>query len=437
MTDQSEGSQEENSSSVISFNSADKTIYHEEISEYDGIKNQSYGKTMLNGDNLYIYFKEVSPDNSEPKTTLHSIQDKDKAEYQDIETLEPYIFISMTYEGIKLANSIDELKSAMTTALPDILENSYFYSFMGSNDPTINSTVSAKINDEISTLIIDIKSSTNITNDDISATLITNISHEISAKNDKIIEYKAIINIGVKQLQGSTVITDYNANMNISTTYDYSFAKDKYDALKVTVPENPSDIPVMNPTPTEYEDTAVTLYINGIKNRWSVEIPPCNTPQEALHAIIRYTDTIKGNVRVFADEAMTQEITEDNVTKEMILGLTEVYIELTPKPAYAFVIESYSTRNDFSKPYNIVISTLYLVDFDLNLNYERVDQNLFSPETYTLDEDFVVNSNCEIWINGVKQEPNQTTVTLEAGKTYKIEYIEILSEKYLNQIYKI
>ena len=415
--------------STLSFNGTDKTVYREDIYEEDGAKEKMYGKTFVHDDKLYMYTESIDLTTNESEIELERINDTDKKRYQSLDIITPFYYITETYQGIKLADSINELKNAVNTALPTILKVKYNDS-IGNADPSISSAVSAKASDGIYTLVIDITSSAEVTEDGATASLETNISHTLSAKDGKIIDYKAVIYMSTKATQGSTVIMESIADMSIGVSYEYSFAKDQYNALEVDMPNDTSDIPVMNPTPTKYEDVNIEIYVNGVEELY-ISLPTCNTPQEALNAIISNLDTEKGNVKLFADEAMTQEITESNVTKELILSLTEIYAELTPKSDYALVIESHSYREDYSKPYKIVIPTLYLLGISSDYS-EYSYQNIFDPGYYGLDEEYISNDSCEILINGVKYDSTEETITIEAGKTYKIEYIKIASDKDFN-----
>ena len=112
--------------------------------------------------------------------------------------------------------------------------------------------------------------------------------------------------------------------------------------------------------------------------------------------------------------------------KEKILGLTDVYLSVTPSADVAFVVESIVERVEYSKPYQIVMPTVYLASAfrsgGCNYGFEE-------PGEYQLDENRVEDEGCEVWINGVKQDTKPTSITLEAGKEYNIEYVIVKSDK--------
>ena len=88
-----------------------------------------------------------------------------------------------------------------------------------------------------------------------------------------------------------------------------------------------------------------------------------------------------------------------------------------------------SQRDEFSKPYKIVIPTLDILASSSVAWNEPI--SIVEPSQYNLDSDYVADESFEIWIDGVKQEQKPESITLEANKTYVIEYVEVLSEKQL------
>lgn len=417
------------STATMVFNGNDKTVYNSSVMDRGDSKSESYTKTVRDGDALYVLVEQYRT-GGENQTRLYRVSDNDVEEYTSIKSIGILSYMAQTYNGVALADSFEELKDAMDTTLIPIVTYAYGEELAGAT-PTVTYDLSAKTADEVRTLIINTKVSSEITTDGITTKFDINMYYEISAKDGKVINYKAVVDYISEEIEGEKVLEHRSSAQSIDITYDYSFAKDKYDSLEVILPEDTSTIPESNPAPTEYEDVHVyDVYINGVETMEYFNFYACVTPQDALdeisEKITRGMGTLAGNVRVFTDEAMTQELTADNVTKEKILGLTEVYISVTPSADVAFVVETIVEREEYSKPYQIVMPTVYLAGAftsgGCNYGFEE-------PGEYQLDETHVENEKYELWINGVKQDTKPTSITLEAGKTYKIEYVNVKSDK--------
>ena len=415
-------------SAFMTFDGTNKVSYFEEIMEDKEGKYADYGKYFFNGDKLYQAEKSVSPDSSssDEEIEISNIHDSKKDEYTNAEKLEIFGHISDIFAGFKLAENIAEVKDAFTTATPNLI-NDLYSGELSDATPTVTHEVSAKTADGIYTLTVSVKSSaTEAQEDGTTLTMAANISHELSVKDGKLTDYKSKMEMSQKATQGETVMQDFSQVMDMDMSVEYTFAKEKYDAFEVTLPEDLSTVPVIDGPPTKYEDVYLNIYINGVEAN-QTGLPEDCTPQTALSHIISNIDSENINIKIFKDEAMTKELTEQNVTKEDILALENVYLSVTPKAGYAVLLVKNSERDEFSKPYKIVMPTLEF--FSSKASAWNEPLIVLEPCEYMLDEQYVTDSNCEIWIDGVKQEQKPEKLTLEDGKIYFIEYVEVLSEK--------
>lgn len=425
--------------SLATLDAANKVIYYDSISEYnpgedstdaDAEKTAYFSKSFFNNNTLYTASKYITADSEEAsEVDFNIIHDNSVERYSSLNDLEFLAYPKEVYSGIKLAETFAEVKEAFKTALPSVLAN-MMGEEMENAAPTVTSDVSVKIVDGVCTLIISIKSSATSTTEEegvsTNMTMLIDIYHEISAKDGKIIDFKSKIDMAQKATMGETSIQDYSQSFYFNLGFEYSFAKEKYDSFEVTLPEDTSDIRVIGAPAEDYGDLDILLYINGVKAFDDISFE-CETPEEALSAITAYVDAERANVKVFSDEAMTKELLADTVTKEDILALEKVYLSVTPKADYALVMSDYTERNDYSKAYNIVIPTLYFLSSSSETWNDPA--SLLEPGEFGLDEKYVEDENCEIWINGVKLEAKTATITIEAGKTYNIEYVTVLSDK--------
>ena len=425
-----------NNSSEFAFATIDttnKVIYFEEISEYDpgedptdadAEKLEYVYKSFYDANKLYLALKSSESEEAS-NVEISLVHENAYDDYTTLNDLEFLEYPTEVYSGIKLAESFDEVKAAFESALPAIMA-SFYTEEMANVTPTVTSEVSTKVVDGVCTFIINIKSSASATEEGSTMEMAINLCHEISAKNGKMIDFKSTIDMAQKATMGEKVLQDYSQSFDFVLEFEYSFAKEKYDAFAVTLPDNLNDIPVKGAPAEDYSDLDITLYVNGLKS-FGINFDECETPQDALNEIISYIDTEKATVKVYSDEAMTKELLADTVTKEDILALENAYLSVTPKADYALVTYSYIERNEYSKPYKIVLPTLYF----LSSSSEKWTDpaSLFEAGLLGLDESYVADETCEIWINGVKQETKTETITIEGGKTYNIEYVTVLTDK--------
>lgn len=421
--------QAEKMSSFISFDNTNKVMYYEDTNEDGEEKETTYKKTFYVGDKLYVADKNVAADSSASETSISIIHESSKEDYDNVELVDFFEFISEKYSGIKLANNFNEVKDAFNTAAPVLFNDMYAESFEELPNPTTTTNVTAKIANGVCTLAISVKSTASATMAEImEATIATDTYLELSAKDGKIIEYKSNFEIIQKSVENDIVMQDYSQKVNTVMSVSYTFAKDKYDAFTATLPEDTSSIPVIDGPATEIIDVYCTVYANGVEYT-QVDFNSDDTPQSALEQIINTFDNEIANVKVFTDEAMTKELTIANITLEDILALENAYLSVTPKDGFAGVVIKNSQRDEYSKPYKIVIPTLDILASSSVAWNEPI--SIVEPSQYNLDSDYVADESFEIWIDGVKQEQKPESITLEANKTYVIEYVEVLSEKQL------
>ena len=435
-----EGAEESNfintsgENAFASLDAKNKVIYIEEANEYksgddpdnaEAEKMNYMSKSFYNENKLYTASKYSSNNEEESETEFSLIHESRVEGFSSLSELEFLKYPTEVYSGIKLAKSFAEVKDAFNTALPNVM-TSFYNEEIENATPNVNSEVSAKIVDGVCTFIISIKSSATTTNEGTEMIMAIDIYHEISAKDGKVIDFKSKIDMSQKAVMGETVLQDYSQSFNFALAFEYSFAKAKYDAFEVTLPEDLTEIPVIGAPTASYDDLYITLYINGIE-AFDVSDFGGDTPKEALDNILSYVDTDRATVKIFSDEAMTKELVAESVTNEEIWALEKVYLSVTPKADYALVISNYTERNDYSTPYNIVIPSLYFLSHSSVMKNEPAD--LIEVGEFELNETYVEDESSEIWINGVKQESKTATITVEGGKIYNIEYVKVLSDK--------
>ena len=415
--------------SFVSYDNENKVMYYEDIDEADDEKETSYKKSFYVDGKLYVADKTVSSDSAESETSIGIVHDSKKENYNNADLVDFFEYIAEKYSGIKLASNMKEVKDAFNTAAPILFNDMYANSFEMFPSPTTTSSVTAKIANGVCTLTISVKSTASGTTEgNMEGTLTTDTYLELSAKDGKITEHKMNFEITQKIVQNDTVMQDYSQKVNSIMSINYTFAKDRYDAFTATLPEDTSSIPVIDGPATQIIDVYCTVYANGIEYTQTF-FNSDDTPQSALEQIINTFDAETTTVKVFTDEAMTKELTVDNVTLADILALEEAYLSVTPKDGFAGVVVKNSQRDEFSKPYKMVIPILDILGSSSIGWSEPI--TIQTPGQYNLDSYYVTEDSFEIWIDGVKQDKKPESITLEANKTYVIEYVEVLSEKYL------
>lgn len=429
-TSQTNGSNTNEISNVethrISFDSVNKLRYWEEISESSRSGNSSsLNKTFEIDGVLYGIEKVTDSKSAEAKETYFRIHDSAKAEHQISNHKEYFEKIVEMYSGIELAADVDEINSAFDTALSPLLKGIYS---LDDDAPALVKEISAEVKDGVPTLTIGFDFSVLAELAGIKGGVKVVMNTSLAAKDNKLTDFAMSFEIAQSSSMGETLIQEAKQTASYSMSVEYAFAKDKYDALTVNLPENEEDIIVTGAPAYSYGDVNTTIYINGIDSD-SVQLDSTiETPEQALKSIVAATglsaDKIK--VKIYKDEAMTEELTADTATEDDILSLDKVYLDVTPVDC-ALVCPKFIEKNEYSKPFRIVAPFLSM----LGLSTE----NRWTPPVtcqnageYMLDAKSVADEYCEIWVNGVKQDPKQSSITIENGKTYIIEYVTVVSE---------
>ena len=446
-----------------SLDSIGKVVYSEESYDSDYDTNTSIGKTFYKDGALYgaqnsTYVskddsdegsaseedgigtdegvaEEVIPvaedeENSEDETSFFGIHESFADSFTSLNNTEAFEYMNETFKGIQLAETFAEVENAYKTATPVLLKAIYCEGYENA-DPAIEYDVSVKATDGVYTLVISVKSSYEATNEGKTTKMMFNVYNELSAKDGKIIAYKQ---------KNETLMDDgsskYETSTDISLEINYTFAKDKYDAFEVNVPEDLSDVYVMGAPATELSDVYLSVYVNGVDIKDTIDLSgdEGNT-YVAFDEIAQYfTDLTNGNanIQVFMDEEMTKELpvfdyTDATQYRQALLAMTDVYAKITPKDGYALVVTKHTVRDDYSKEYKIVMPMLYYFSSSSSLYGE--DVIVTDLESYDFKVEFVNSDNREIWVDGVKVEQGTENLNLEAGKTYMVEYVLSESEK--------
>ena len=408
---------------LVAFDSVNKVRYWEDINDSSRYgKTESLNKTFVVDGVLYGMEKVNSSGSTEE--SYFRIHDAAKDKYQVSDHKDYLEGIAEMYSGIDLAINMDEINSAFDTALAPILKSVYS---LDDDAPALVKEISAEVKNGAPTLTIGFDFSVLAELAGIKGGVDLTMSTVIAAKNNKISEFSMTFEVEQSSSMGETLIQSYKQTSSHSMSIEYAFAKDKYDALTVNLPENADDIHIQGAPATEYSDVVTNIFVNGVKID-SALYDNVDTPQGALEAIISsvMNDVSKLSVRIYKDEAMTQEITMDSVTKDDIMTLENVYLNVTPNDC-ALVIAKYSEKDAYSKPYKIVAPFLSMLGFNSSNAWS---QPIACPANgeYELDSKSVSNEYCEIWVNGVKQDPKKNAITVDNGKTYIVEYVTIVSE---------
>lgn len=412
---------------VVSFDGTNKVMYSNATNEEPDGKTDRIVKTFISGDTLYLAEKTIDSEGNEGEVSFSKIYDKENSEYCNIKEVGFFEQITEVFGSLKLADNMAEVKSAAATVIPVVVKDMYDDSFYMDN-PTITYEASVKYVDGVCTLVISTQSSGSTVEGNVKGEGTMNLYHDISAKDGKIVGYTSKVEVSQKSIEGETVMQDYQQIVNSTMNFEYSFKKDAYDAFAATLPTDVSDLPIIDGPVESYEDAFCTVIVEGCE-AYYCSFDGFDNPHDAFADLIRNFDTEKANVQIFKDEAMTQELTMENVTEADIFALEYVYAKITPKEGYALVINKYTERDEYSKAYKIILPTLEMFSHSMSAN---VHVEIVNPSEIHFEDSFVNDEFKEISVNGVKQDATVEKITVEAGKTYIIDYVEILSEKVYN-----
>ena len=204
-------------------------------------------------------------------------------------------------------------------------------------------------------------------------------------------------------------------------SFKYSFDKEKYDNLTVKLPEDSSEISME-------EGFSITCYVNGLKDDTKY-LTIDEDPQKMFDSLFskqNLNGAERMTVKIFKDKDMTQEIKRDTVTLKDILSLKEIYISITPDADIALIISASSERENYSRPYQLVASTLSYMMGSNDLS--QVNWISIAAGEHQFDSTAVNSPEYEIWVNGEKLAEKPASIAIEAGKCYNIEYVELISD---------
>ena len=423
--------QSNKTSSFMSFDADNKIAYYEASNESNDNKSVNYTKTFLDNGAFYGYQKEVQTGNtSKTDEQYFKIEDSVKDEYQTVDFEEYLGEIFDIYKGIKLAENIAEIRSAYQTTLPVLLLDIY-------NDktlkPDITSNVTATVENGVCDFVIDIISSASKTEDGIKTDRTVNFYIKASAKDNKLVYFNMKVEMTSKMTQGETVMLDAVQKVDTTIDIEYSFATDKYNSLAVTLPTNPDDIEIKKAeTIDSYDDIKMSIVVNGKENN-TVWFNGVTTPQEAFDMIVSHSNLSHNpvTIKVFKDEALTQELTKETITEQDVFSMEKVYLSATPDATHALIYTTRTSRENYSKPFQITIPTISI--FGRSSSEKSEMSSCREAGEYTLDAAIVNDPSYEIIVNGVKMETKTATITLEGGKCYNIEYIKLISDPVIGE----
>lgn len=424
---------------IVSYDSVNKVRYMEESEEDDKYGDYvCYSKTFAQGENFYGVEKGVytppanSTDEPETEEDYFLLVGEAKTEMQAFDFVDEVGEVFEMYDGVSLASSVAELKTALETALPVLLAEDV----PDGVTPTLTVTTTTTSENSVYTFAFAFDASF-LTEDDgqiMEGSIM--MSCLASAKDGKIValDIEAEMAYAMSQTVGTetTVLMSQSSTSSQRATIEYAFAQAKYDAFTVVLPTNPDDIEVEGAPAEEYEDLKTFLYVNGVENDtvdyWGVE-----TPAQAYERIVSRVGISEdcAEVKVYKDAEFTQELKKETITKADVLALEKVYLKVTPKTGFALVRVGWTQREEYSKTYQIVLPIVSGIINGPSMESDSYFQAL-EAEEYTLNETAVLDPTVEIWVNGEKMATKTATITVAGGQSYSIEYVRVVTDPVLD-----
>ena len=416
----------ERESETMSYDAVNKFIYMESLDEDEDGVYTYFSKTFRQDGVLYgvetgefipAEGSNQEPDSGEDYFKIHQSAEEEFSSFDMDEFCEDYFAV---FDGVAMADSITEFRSAIETATPIIMaENIGFL-------PDMTVEISATGANGVYTLTMDLFVSATEEDEDGAVTQEVGMSFVFSAKDGKLAGFEAVneMNMTMTETDGTETMTMESGSVYATTgTIEYAFAQAKYDALTVTLPTDEDEIYQEGAPAEEYYETKTQLCANGVYFNTVWYDYNTDSPEDAYEQILQhvYFDADKAEYKLYKDAEYTQELTVTGLTKADILALDVVYVKLTVKTGYAIVQEGWSTRYDYTKPFQIAM----LVFGGYGWSGTETGLNIKNAGEYALNEQAVADDAYEIWINGEKMQTKTATITLESGKSYKIEYIKV------------
>ena len=409
-------------STYLTYDASNKVCYSLDKEIHEDGTIESFNKTFINGDSLYIASKVVSNDAS-TELNYSKIHDSARADYEEFDNTQNFAIMSEVYKGIQLADSVDEIRASYASTLPKIIAASF--NLNGNTAST--QKISAAEYDGGYKLAIAFEISVSELAGEMPQTASITLDSSLIAKDEMISSFEMSITVSSSEGESENKESQ-STTQKMAMSYDYSFSKEAYDSLTVTLPENTADIPTLNDPETATE-AYFKMYLNG-EEIFENYLTVGNDPKEIYDKIIKETikSSEKATVKLYKDVEKIEEISRDTVTKAELLALKNIYFDVTPDANSVLIVQRRSTREEFSRPYQITIPILYFISSQLS--YFAFPYCTDTLE-YTFSEQDVNDEYREIWINGELQDPKPTTLTLEGGKIYVFETIIVRKDNNL------
>lgn len=401
-------------STYLTYDASNKVCYSLDKEIHEDGTVESFNKTFINGDSLYIASKVVSNDAS-TELNYSKIHDSARADYEEFDNKQNFAIMSEVYKGIQLADSVDEIRASYASTLPKIIAASF--NLNGNTAST--QKISAAEYDGGYKLAIAFEISVSELVNEMPQTASITLDSSLIAKDEMISSFEMNITVSSSEGEGENKESQSTTH-KMAMSYDYSFSKEAYDSLTVTLPENTADIPTLNDPETATE-AYFKMYLNG-EEIFENYLTVGNDPKEIYDKIIKETikSSEKATVKLYKDVEKIEEISRDTVTKAELLALKKIYIDVTPDANSVLIVQRRSTREEFSRPYQITIPILYFISSQLS--YFAFPYCTDTLE-YTFSEQDVNDEYREIWINGERQDTKPSNITLEGGNIYVFETI--------------
>lgn len=410
---------------TISFDESEKVIYCERGVTEGEINFKYVAKTFFQNGKLYEYEKETTI-SSITGNILEKSEDYCERQYEafdDVTSFEALngesVLAAEEFTNWTLAESLGELESAYQEAYDYVMVDTA----VEGATAEVEATASATGIDGIYTIKVKIDSLvewTWVDEYDGSENLHTLERHDefwLSAKDGKIVEY------ATKNWSDSNGYIDEEER---KTTIAYAFEKEKYDAIIVKLPNDKSEISVIGMP-------SAKLYVNGILVEEDFLTGngegPLGTSLENFEDNIQVylnnigiTSDSLSSMKTYKNAKYTEEIDLTAISEKDYYDLRELYVQVELKDGWSFVSTKHIERSEpAKKAYKIVFG-----------KEEWVNENSYGATRAGSVIQFNMSENTEVYVNGVKQDGDITSLTLESNKTYQIEYVKINDWTYID-----
>ena len=421
----------------ISADLANARCFVENKQSYNGKTYVDLTKIFTVGDALYLYEADGEDGDLDEEFEKYDLADVESA-FNDADANMLNESFEESMGGTFIADSYDELTAAFANTYPKLLENQINLKtedYKLEEDSNLGLDYDISIAEKDGEIVL--TSATTFTGDkmwgsgnDLMKNLLGTMTRTYKAKDGKISGFVFSITTEFDSEVDGEAIGKVEQEMSIDYDISYTFDEAGYNAIEVSLPDDPSKI-------VEYVSRKEIKFVVGCSSRGYIPCGEYDSVGEILAAGAAEVEerfdtrqdpetgeTIKMvTVKGFYKDAEFKEKLDESATMEELLALDYVYVDVEIADGYAIVDFNNKEEDQTTREYKIVFAgSLYGQAHSVGGSNLRPAGK---PVTFNYRAEEA--RDYKVLVNGV--ETYAESFIPESGKVYVVTYVEITKDR--------